>query len=71
MSDAIQAETDGLTNAPNQDSTHEQVGFRQPSRPKPGMFRRFIERLAEDNRRVIGSARLDCCGLHQRVQKRH
>lgn len=37
---------------------------REPSR-KPGILRRFIDRLAEDNRQSFGSAQLDCCDLNK------
>lgn len=32
---------------------------------KPGIFRRFIRRLADDNRQSFGSTQLDCCDLNK------
>lgn len=36
----------------------------EPSR-KQGFLRRFIDRLAEDNRQSFGSTQLDCCDLNK------
>ncbi len=37
---------------------------RDPPR-KRGILRRFVDRLADDNRQSFGSAQLDCCDLNK------
>lgn len=36
-----------------------------PSQKKPGFIRRFIDKLAEDNKETFGTSRLDCCDLNK------
>lgn len=41
------------------------LAIRRVPQRKPGLLRRFIDRLAEDNRKSFGSAQLDCCDLNK------
>ncbi len=62
---------DAKLNGQNEDagrvnSKHESVTEpQQDSQRKPGLIRRFIDKLAEDNTQALGSSRLDCCDLNK------
>ncbi|MEX2442505.1 MAG: LDCC motif putative metal-binding protein [Alkalispirochaeta sp.] len=41
-------------------------GDNREQQKRPGFLRRFIDRMAAENRRSLGSGRLDCCDLNRK-----
>jgi len=62
---------DAQLKQPNQDAGRSDLQqdagavTQQESKRKPGIIRRFIDKLADDNSQALGSSRLDCCDLNK------
>ena len=44
----------------------QRIEFPFAPEPRSGRVKRFLERLAETNRKTYGNKHLDCCGLSQK-----